>query len=93
MRQEGARRVVRVHGAVVGVQLGGNSIGLKNWPKKSLRSQIEKDTCINCFKSYPARLKNGQKMAQKIAVFFYAIKLPPWCEETDGMLDEEADDP
>ena len=39
--------------------LGGNSVGLKN-----AKSQIDKDTCINCINT--ASIKKGQKMAQKI---------------------------
>ena len=41
--------------------LGANSIGLQNRlnirPKKLPKGQLEKDTCINCFRCYTASIK------------------------------------
>ena len=39
----------------------------KNSPKKLPGSQIEKISCMNCFKSYTASIKKCQKIDQKMA--------------------------
>ena len=45
-RQQGEVKTRRLAG------LGGNSIGVKNSPNISAKSQIEQDSSINCFKNY-----------------------------------------